>query len=124
MLTPYNTNLPPDLRRLKEEIEGYARDYGLLHSRSLWLSRDGASLWGEDRLTPARNSTPRAETPIALRFHVHPDVRVAPDDDALGATLLLPGGETWRFQADSRQLAVEESIFFSAPARLQCSCWR
>jgi stage V sporulation protein R len=29
MLTPYNTNLPPDLRRLKEEIEGYARDYGL-----------------------------------------------------------------------------------------------
>jgi stage V sporulation protein R len=29
MLTPYNTNLPPDLRRMKEEIEGYARDYGL-----------------------------------------------------------------------------------------------
>jgi len=25
----YNTNLPPDLRLLKEEIEGYARDYGL-----------------------------------------------------------------------------------------------
>jgi stage V sporulation protein R len=29
MLTPYNTNLPPDLRSLKQEIEGYARDYGL-----------------------------------------------------------------------------------------------
>ena len=27
--TPYNTNLPPDLRALKEEIEGYARGYGL-----------------------------------------------------------------------------------------------
>src|SRR6266581_3183510 len=26
---PYSTNLPPDLRALKEEIEGYARDYGL-----------------------------------------------------------------------------------------------
>jgi stage V sporulation protein R len=25
----YNTNLPPDLRALKEEIEAYARDYGL-----------------------------------------------------------------------------------------------
>ena len=25
----HNTNLPPDLRALKEEIEGYARDYGL-----------------------------------------------------------------------------------------------
>src|SRR4051812_25731500 len=26
---PYNTNLPPDLRALKEEIEGHARSYGL-----------------------------------------------------------------------------------------------
>ncbi len=29
MLNPYNTNLPPDLRAFKEEIEGYARGYGL-----------------------------------------------------------------------------------------------
>ena len=29
MLTPYNTNLPPDLRKLKEEIEHHARSYGL-----------------------------------------------------------------------------------------------
>src|ERR687884_673321 len=27
--TPYNTNLPPHLRALKEEIEGHARGYGL-----------------------------------------------------------------------------------------------
>jgi stage V sporulation protein R len=29
MHTPYDTNLPPHLRSLKEEIEGYARGYGL-----------------------------------------------------------------------------------------------
>ena len=29
MLTPYDTRLPPDLRALKEDIEGYARGYGL-----------------------------------------------------------------------------------------------
>src|SRR5262249_21265849 len=29
MNTPYDTNLPPHLRSLKEEIEGYARGYGL-----------------------------------------------------------------------------------------------
>ena len=29
MAMPYDTNLPPDLRALKEEIEGYARGYGL-----------------------------------------------------------------------------------------------
>jgi stage V sporulation protein R len=29
MSIPYDTRLPPDLRALKQEIEGYARDYGL-----------------------------------------------------------------------------------------------
>jgi stage V sporulation protein R len=29
MITPYDTRLPPHLRSLKEEIEGYAREYGL-----------------------------------------------------------------------------------------------
>ena len=29
MDTPYDTTLPPHLRSLKEEIEGYARGYGL-----------------------------------------------------------------------------------------------
>src|SRR5437899_11498440 len=29
MLQPYNTNLPPELRSLKQEIEGHARAYGL-----------------------------------------------------------------------------------------------
>src|SRR3954469_2800844 len=29
MHTPYDTNLPPHLRAIKEEIEGYARNYGL-----------------------------------------------------------------------------------------------
>ena len=29
MPTPYDTRLPPHLQALKEEIEGYARGYGL-----------------------------------------------------------------------------------------------
>src|ERR1700722_9196894 len=29
MQTPYDTKLPPDLRALKKQIEGYAREYGL-----------------------------------------------------------------------------------------------
>ena len=29
MQTPYDTRLPPHLQALKEEIEGYARGYGL-----------------------------------------------------------------------------------------------
>ena len=107
--------------RLEARHDGYARSYGLLHNRSLWLSLDGSRLWGEDRLLPSRDATPRETTPIALRFHIHPDVRVEPDEAAHGATLVLPSGETWRFEAVSRPIAIEESVFFSAPARLRRS---
>src|SRR5437763_12341232 len=41
---PYNTNLPPDLRALKEEIEGYARGYGLDFYETIFEVLDGEDL--------------------------------------------------------------------------------
>src|SRR4026207_986197 len=44
MSVPYNTNLPPDLRALKEEIEGYARGYGPDLYEPVFEGRAGADL--------------------------------------------------------------------------------
>jgi stage V sporulation protein R len=41
---PYNTNLPPDLRALKEEIEGHARSYGLDFYETIFEVLDGEDL--------------------------------------------------------------------------------
>src|SRR5438874_2962883 len=41
---PYNTNLPPDLRALKDEIEGYARSYGLDFYETIFEVLDGEDL--------------------------------------------------------------------------------
>jgi stage V sporulation protein R len=41
---PYNTNLPPDLRALKEEIEGYARGYGLDFFETIFEVLEGEDL--------------------------------------------------------------------------------
>ncbi len=41
---PYSTNLPPDLRALKKEIEGYARDYGLDFYETIFEVLDGEDL--------------------------------------------------------------------------------
>ncbi|HLW91196.1 MAG TPA: heparinase II/III family protein [Roseiarcus sp.] len=103
--------------RLDASHDGYARAYGLLHERALLLAPDGAVLWGEDRLVPAGKKKPAPGTPVALRFHLHPDVKPALDDDARGASLVLPTGEIWRLEAEGREIAIEESIFFSAPGR-------
>jgi stage V sporulation protein R len=41
---PYSTSLPPDLRSLKEEIEGYARSYGLDFYETIFEVLDGEDL--------------------------------------------------------------------------------
>ncbi len=44
MDTPYDTNLPPHLRSLQEEIEGYAREYGLDFFRTIFEVIDADDL--------------------------------------------------------------------------------
>lgn len=86
----------------------YVPDFGVVHQRSLCLSRRGTRLTGSDRLLP-QGSRIRAGLPFAVRFHIHPDVRVSP---AQGGDILLklPGGEGWRFRHGG-SVAVEESTY-------------
>src|SRR6266404_4803430 len=44
MTRPYDTNLPPNLRALKEEIEGYARGYGLDFFETIFEVVEGEDL--------------------------------------------------------------------------------
>jgi uncharacterized heparinase superfamily protein len=97
--------------------DGYLRAYGVTHQRSLLLSRDGAGLWGEDRLTPSGKTRVSADTPVALRFHLHPDVSPQRDADSSGVTLVTLSGERWRFASEDRAVVLEETIFFAAPGR-------
>jgi uncharacterized heparinase superfamily protein len=88
--------------------DGYAKDFGIIHERSLTLSPNGMVLMGSDRLIPkaARGQT----LPFAVRFHVHPDVRVSPSQSG-GILLKLPSGEGWRFRAEGGTVQIEESIY-------------
>src|SRR5437870_1304057 len=44
MSTPYMTNLPPDLKALQEEIEGFARGYGLDFYETIFEVVEGEDL--------------------------------------------------------------------------------
>jgi uncharacterized heparinase superfamily protein len=91
--------------------DAYAAMFGIHHERQITLSPQGLMVTGRDRLVcekakgPARN--------FAVRFHIHPDVRVSRLDGG-GILLKLPGGEGWRFRAGGGQLEVEESVYLGA----------
>lgn len=112
---------PSDVRVARQDAEdgqewvgshdGYRRGLGAVHTRRLLLSRDGASLSGEDEITLTGKP---ASLPAVARFHLHPSVRPSLIREGEGAMLALPNGEVWAFEASGLTVSIEESIFLAA----------
>lgn len=98
--------------------DGYVQAFGIRHERQVTMSPQGLMVTGRDRLVPDRSdghSRAMAGLSYALRFHIHPDVRVSRLDGG-GVLLKLPGGEGWRFRAGGGALEVEESVYLGGPS--------
>lgn len=101
--------------------DAYAARFGLMHQRRLNLNPKGSRISGIDRLiavaADGRGKTileraRKAGIPFAVRFHVHPDVRLSLAK-AMGSVILkLPGGGGWRFRCNGGTLSIEESIYW------------
>lgn len=92
--------------------DGYLDQFGIMHERQVTMSPDGTTLTGADKLTPRRRL--RGGVPYAVRFHIHPDVRVSPSQGG-GVLLKLPAGEGWRFRSGN-EVAIEESVYLGGEA--------
>lgn len=99
---------------LRMTHNGYEHRFGLIHGRCLTLSHDGYRLSGEDVLTQSGRRGVGANAEFAIRFHVHPQVRLS---RLQGGGILMepPTGDPWVFDAGDLVIDVEESIFFAAP---------
>jgi uncharacterized heparinase superfamily protein len=95
--------------RVDAAHEFYCPEFGIVHERMLTLSSHGNRLTGADRLSSHASRRKRAGIPFAIRFHIHPDVRVSP---SLSGDILLklPNGEGWRFR-HAGSVSIEESVY-------------
>ncbi len=100
---------------LESYHEGYLGDYGLSHRRRLFMPRDGHDVRGEDSLFAPMGSIPirRDQVAFAIRFHIHPDVRVSLSQDKSSALLVVNGKAGWRFRTDGGQVALEDSVYLA-----------
>jgi uncharacterized heparinase superfamily protein len=92
--------------------DGYLRQFGIHHERELTLSPHGLALTGTDRLLPRQDR--KEMLPFAVRFHIHPDVRLSRAESGY-VLLKLPNGEGWRFRATAA-VTVEESVYLGGDA--------
>ena len=100
--------------------DGYGAPFGLRHHRRLTLDAGGEAVRGEDRASvsdPARAG--EQERHLALRFHLHPDVRASLI--GTGALLLRLGdGSGWVFDADGAEPRLEDSVYLGDGAMRRC----
>jgi uncharacterized heparinase superfamily protein len=104
-----------DARVLLMRHNGYVGRYGIIHERRLTLSDAGDRLEGVESFLTASGKPvgQNGKDTFAIRFHLHPNVRVDYTSDGRGVTMELPGGERWAFETDELEVEIEESILFS-----------
>ena len=105
---------------LEATHDGYARRFGLLVRRRLWLAPDGLDLRGEDALEPAQMGAlkRRSTRGFDIRFHLGPQVEATPTADGAGALLKLPNSKLWQMKARGGTLAIEPSLWLDPHGQL------
>jgi uncharacterized heparinase superfamily protein len=97
--------------RVEASHDAYLSQYGIMHERQITLFQQGSTLTGADRLVPVhQDKGAHNSIPFAVRFHIHPDVRISQSQGG-DILLKLPSGEGWRFRAGGAQVATEESVY-------------
>ncbi|MBO0734484.1 MAG: heparinase II/III family protein [Methylocapsa sp.] len=94
---------------------GYEGQFGIVHERRITLRNGAKRLDGADILRPAAAAQKIRSHPFALRFHIHPNVRVKRVRDGRSALCVFPNGTRWLFETSTGQADIEDSIFFAAP---------
>ena len=105
---------------VEAQHDGYVSLNGLTHTRRLYLCERGQDLRGEDILSA--DVAPEKHHDYALRFHLHPRVKVSLVKDDTEALLRLPSGTGWRFQQEGGTLSLQDSIYFgegTSPVKTQ-----
>jgi uncharacterized heparinase superfamily protein len=81
----------------------------------LILRSDGMELRGEDTLLP--QAKPRDDVTAHVRFHLGPDIEIAPTDQPQTALLRMADGSNWAFITSGGILSVDDSLWVDQNGR-------
>lgn len=92
-------------RLIEAAHDGYFRDFGIQHRRSIYVDAGGSDIRGEDVLLGSRSA------PFCIRFHLYPDIRASLISGGGEIILKPPRGRGWRFVTRD-PVRLEESVSF------------
>lgn len=96
---------------LEMSHDGWAKPFGAIHHRRLYLAETGEDLRGEDAIEGGD------DRPYAIRFHLHPAVEATLEEDGEAVLMRLAGGSLWRLRADGAAFVIEDSLYLGTGTR-------
>ena len=99
---------------LEVSHDGWAKRFGLIHERKLYLDRALEELRGEDNFRPVvetEQDGPRRYYPFTVRFHLHPEARASLARDHKSVLLKGPSEQGWWLRNDAIEVSVEPSLY-------------
>ncbi|MDR3508601.1 MAG: heparinase II/III family protein [Caulobacteraceae bacterium] len=90
---------------------GWLPATGLEHERRLYLDLERDELRGEDRFMPGEKAEARPVA-VAVRFHLHPEVRALISRDQRSVLLKGASNHGWWLRSDASEVAIEPSLCF------------
>lgn len=94
--------------------DGYVREFGLIHSRTLMLKKDAKHFSGRDCLILTNSELIRRKCDFIIRFIFHP--RITLNLYPHGVDIMLANGQRLLFEAIGASLEIKESVFLASPA--------
>lgn len=111
---------------LEASHDGYEKKFNTLHTRRIFINKEGTDIRGEDTLARgaaglARIFATKAPLPVKVRFHLHPSISLSPNQTGSSIILRLQHGHGWIFQAKGGQIELEDSIYFDEEENIKNS---
>ncbi len=89
--------------------DGYEKEFGYVHTRSIKISKKEDKIFGQDKLKKTKNYSKLLF--YFVRFHIYPEIKVVKTKSGSSVLISLTNGEGWLLESKTNTFEVEKNIF-------------
>ena len=104
-----------DYFKIVASHNGYQKNYGYIHERTIKFIKKDKSFFGKDNLFKKKNAK---NSNFVVRFHIFPGIKTAKTQDSHTILLSLNNGEGWKFTCKKFKIMIEKGMFLGSKNKI------
>ena len=88
---------------------GYEKQFGYIHTRSIKILKKEGKIFGQDELKKTKNSLNSLS--YFIRFHIYPNIKIVKTKAGNSILISLSNGEGWLLNCKTNDFQIEKNIF-------------